>query len=74
MKRIFRFIKALGKYILFGHQVTFEEYLDRLNKCKDCEYLERYDGTCGKCGCYLTKKARMSTERCPENKWKEKSI
>lgn len=69
MKRILRFIKALWRYFWFGHGVTFEEYVLRLDKCYGCEYLERYDGTCRKCGCYLMKKAKMSSEKCPEDKW-----
>jgi hypothetical protein len=72
--RIIRFIKALWRYIWFGHQVTFEEYMLRLDKCRSCEYLERYDGSCNKCGCYVLKKAKMSTEKCPDGKWLEKSI
>jgi len=74
MRRIFRFIKALWRYIWFGHQVTFEEYVLRLDSCYGCEYLERYDGSCKRCGCYVTKKAKMSTEKCPDGRWSEKNI
>lgn len=56
------------KYIAGGfHNVSDEEYEDRLKICKTCD---RYnDGRCLECGCYLSIKARMSTEKCPLDKW-----
>lgn len=67
--RILRFIKALFKYILYGHRVDFYTYVTRLNICSKCDYLKDSDWTCSKCGCYLTKKTKMSSETCPDNKW-----
>ena len=67
--RILRFIKALFKYILFGNKVSVETYKERLDLCDDCPYENRKKMVCGKCGCYLTAKLRMSTEKCPEGKW-----
>lgn len=73
MRRVIRFIKALWRYILYGNKVSFTEYVNRLNICRDCIELnpdinaDRY--TCKICGCYLTKKVKMSTEKCPKNKW-----
>ena len=67
--RIIRFIKALWRYIWFGERVTIDEYVSRLNECKGCVFMDNDNWTCKKCGCYLTKKARMSTEKCPEDRW-----
>lgn len=67
MKRILRFIKALTKYIIFGHKVDFNDYVYRLNKCRSCNHCGEWK--CNKCGCYLDKKCQMSTEKCPEGNW-----
>lgn len=69
MKRIFRFLKALWRYILYGHRVSFGEYCERLDKCRVCEKFNDVNWTCGVCGCFLTKKAKMDTESCPDGKW-----
>lgn len=67
--RIIRFLKAIIKYILFGNRTTIDEYINRLIICKDCTNFDNEKWSCRKCGCYLDKKAKMSTEKCPDNKW-----
>ena len=67
--RLIRFIKALWRYIWFGKRVSFDEYVSRLEKCGWCECLDDQKWKCKSCGCYLTKKAKMSTEKCPKEKW-----
>ncbi len=67
MMRVFRFILALIKYIIWGEQVTQEVYDKRLAKCERCD--ERCGKTCCVCGCYLNKKLQWSSESCPKNKW-----
>jgi hypothetical protein len=67
MMRIFRFIKALIKYIFIGSQVEQREYDLRLEICSNCK--DRCGKKCCICGCYLSKKAQWSTESCPKNKW-----
>ena len=37
--------------------------------CKDCNYFDYEKWSCKNCGCYLEKKAKMNTEKCPKNKW-----
>lgn len=71
MKKIFRFIRALFRYAVYGHfkKSTFKLYAERINICSGCKLLNADNWTCGVCGCYLTKKAKWSTETCPENKW-----
>lgn len=68
MKRIFRFIKALFKYILFGQDVSSDIHLYRYNICLSCKHLN--GKKCNICGCYVKTKTRWSTESCPINKWK----
>lgn len=67
MVRVFRFIKAYIKYLLWGKEVPFEDYVNRLIECHNCE--DREIDICSNCGCILHKKARWDTERCPKNKW-----
>ena len=69
MKRILRFLKALWRYKMYGERVFFWKFCDRLCKCKTCDKFQEHNWTCGVCGCYVTKKAQMSTENCPEYKW-----
>lgn len=69
MRRIIRFVKALWKYILYGDRVSFNQYVDRMKVCSECLMFRNDNWTCGKCGCYIDKKAKMTTESCPENKW-----
>ena len=67
--RVIRFIKALVKYFLFGERVSAETYAKRLEECDYCLYENKKKMICGKCGCYLKEKLKMSTEKCPEGKW-----
>lgn len=69
MRRIIRFIKAIIRYIRFGQRVSIDMYINRLILCKECEHFSNTKWTCKKCGCFLDKKAKMSTEKCPNNKW-----
>jgi len=70
MRRIIRFVKALWKYILYGDRVSFNQYVDRMKVCSECPMFRNDNWTCGKCGCYIDKKAKMTTESCPDNKWR----
>lgn len=67
MKLIFRFIKALTKYILFGQDVSDDIRKHRLELCMSCEHLK--GKRCGECGCFVKPKTRMSTEECVKGKW-----
>lgn len=67
MKRIFKFIWALIKYMIFGDPVSAQIYQHRLSTCSTCEHLN--NNSCNICGCYVKKKAKWSTEDCPKNKW-----
>lgn len=67
MIRLFRFIKALVKYIIWGETVDQRVYDTRLEICSNCN--DKCGKTCCLCGCYLTKKAKWSSEACPKNKW-----
>lgn len=67
--RIFRFLKSLFKYFLFGKRVSFKTYVQRLTACSRCRVFDDKNWTCGVCGCYMDKKAKMSTEKCPKGVW-----
>lgn len=70
------FGKAMFNYAKSGFKnVTIEQYKDRLKICQgdiDTQRCEHYDnGRCKhvNCGCFLSKKAWLSSEKCPINKW-----
>ena len=65
--KVIRFIIALFKYIIWGDQVTTDKYNNRMAICEQCT--SRCGNKCCICGCYLNKKAKWSTESCPQNKW-----
>lgn len=67
--RIFRFLKALIKYIIFGNRVSFSLFYDRLSECVKCDNCDDEEWKCKKCGCYLDKKCKWDTEKCPDEKW-----
>ena len=69
MRRIFRFLKSLWKYILYGKRVSFEMYCTRLSCCEYCPFMDKEKWTCTVCGCYVDKKTKMSTESCPRYRW-----
>jgi len=65
--KIFRFIKALMKFIFTGGKVSKERYTYRENICNLCSNKEK--NICGICGCVLKYKLKWSTEECPLEKW-----
>lgn len=67
MARVFRFIKALFKFILKGKHVPFSTEIKRRGVCKDCEF--RKEGICSLCGCNTNLKTKWSSEECPDNRW-----
>lgn len=67
--RILRFLQAIVKYIRFGKRTTIDDYIKRLTICKGCNNFDSKRWSCRKCGCYLDKKAKMTTESCPDGIW-----
>ena len=64
------FTKELAKYVKEGApNVTEEEYVARLDTCKECEFLIERTMRCGACGCLLEHKAKWKTADCPKLKW-----
>lgn len=65
--RIFRFIKAVFKFILYGNIVDIETQKERINECFSCEFMK--ESACSICECEIELKTKWSTESCPKNKW-----
>lgn len=65
---------SLGKAIV-GHaidgfrKVTNASYEARLEQCKSCDWLETERNKCKDCGCFVSVKAQMASEDCPQKKW-----
>jgi hypothetical protein len=60
---------ASAEHLITGiKHVTPSVYLQRLEKCKGCDY--RQEGfVCSRCGCYMGIKASWAEQKCKENKW-----
>ncbi len=46
-----------------NEKVPDETYINRLEKCKECDDL--ISGVCMKCGCYVEFRAAFIRQRCP---------
>lgn len=49
--------------------VTDEIYQDRLSICKDCNYYFKPTGSCKVCLCFMSIKARIGSQECPQKYW-----
>ena len=48
-------------------KATDEVYESRLQKCKECDYLDQ--GMCKACGCFVELRAVIKNNICSYNKW-----
>ena len=46
-------------------------YWDRIAICNGCERYDTPTKRCMECGCFLSLKAKLTTEECPLGKWNE---
>lgn len=68
-------IKAAGKVVsavAAGQAVLVSEEIvtERLNACESCEFFDASARQCKRCTCFIDVKVNLSTETCPEEKWK----
>lgn len=49
--------------------VSDSKYTERIQVCEVCEFFDKMQFRCGKCGCYMKMKARLDASKCPEAKW-----
>lgn len=75
----FRFVVAMlvvGYARLRGYRalVNPAEEINRWHECRRCPHRipgpELLGDQCGRCGCLLDAKLLLTTERCPDNRWK----
>jgi hypothetical protein len=66
--------KRVISTVIKGDQILLaaEEAGVRLEICGRCEFYRHSDGMCSKCGCLITVKVKLATERCPLHKWESK--
>lgn len=65
--RIIRFILAVFKFVFLGEKASSSTQAVRTSMCNSCEF--NLGKKCEICGCFLKQKIKMSTEKCPINKW-----
>lgn len=49
--------------------VSTNEYKQRLNICKECDFFDKEQGRCKICGCFMVAKGWLASENCPKNLW-----
>lgn len=69
-------IKSATKAVITvasGHAFKVDEttYMKRINRCKECDKLNKSSMRCKLCGCFVQLKARYkgASFECPEGKW-----
>lgn len=63
-------VEAAKDAIASGLDVRTPEDTEKaLTICAGCEYLNREQGRCGVCGCYLKVKTALTAWHCPIGKW-----
>ena len=50
-------------------RLSSDEANSRLSICKGCEFFDKNQERCGKCGCFMALKTYLKAERCPVGKW-----
>ena len=54
-----------------GHSIIIpeEESNKRFEICNNCEFLNKEQYRCAKCGCFMKTKVKFSGAKCPISKW-----
>jgi hypothetical protein len=69
-QKLVSFSKAMVSHAWHGLPATpTEEQKQRLAICLGCEFLNKDNGSCRRCGCAIAIKAAMALQRCPAGKW-----
>ena len=64
------FAKAVANHLKDGgRKVSQEELQERLEQCNNCQFLVKNRCRHMKCGCFITKKAKWRSEKCPIGRW-----
>lgn len=69
-KKSFESVNAYIENLDDNLKVSDDEYLRRINYCKECDNL--ISGMCLKCGCYVEVRARLKDKDCADynnRKW-----
>lgn len=64
---VFRAIRKIWT----GEDLFVEEskFQRRKEWCEKCQFFYRVDRQCSKCSCFVDVKARLTSEKCPLDKW-----
>ena len=59
--------------VMTGHAFKVDEnaYIERINRCRECDKLNKSSMRCNVCGCFVQVKAKYkgTAFECPEGKW-----
>ena len=56
---------AQGSKVFVGEKLTAQ----RVSICERCPNFVAKRRQCALCGCFVAVKAKLSTEKCPDNRW-----
>lgn len=68
----FRFARAIWRAFRAKGPVQVDDQTreKRLATCHACPYYDPHYFQCNRCGCFVPLKVELSSESCPEGKWK----
>jgi hypothetical protein len=52
-----------------GLKISEEDAQSRLAICRGCDFFNKDQERCTKCGCYMATKTYLKAEKCPIGKW-----
>ena len=61
---------ATGSKVFVGEKLTAQ----RLEQCHRCPFYLPKTKQCAECGCFVQVKAKLATEKCPDNRWPLTSV
>jgi len=61
-------ILSAGTKMMIAKRVPVATFEKRIKICDSCPLL-KFKAFCDRCGCLVSEKADITTEKCPEGKW-----
>lgn len=60
-----------AKSVVAGNSLTTnsEQANSRLSICQKCEFFDKNQQRCQKCGCFMAVKTYLKAEKCPIGRW-----
>ena len=65
------FAESVNQGVKDGNSVLVAETVSklRMEECERCDYYDKKQTRCRKCGCYMKVKVKFNNTQCPIGKW-----